>query len=229
MDALPTDLFSAEFFSSGLFSLENLQSLARTYGYWAVFLGIMLESTGLPIPGETMTLVGGFLAGSDELVYRWVLGSAIAGAAVGDSLGYWVGFFGGWPLMLRLSQLFNIEEDNVLKLREQFSQNAGKAVVLGRFVALLRIFAGPLAGIAQMPYWKFLLCNLLGATLWGTTMVTLAYGVGHLIPLATLVQWVAQFTVATLAIVIGWITLQLWKNTRTPAAPSQDPCSTGRS
>ncbi|MEO1589816.1 MAG: DedA family protein [Cyanobacteria bacterium J06632_22] len=219
MDALPPDFFSPE-----IFSLDTLQSLARTYGYWAVFLGIMLESTGLPIPGETMTLVGGFLAGSDELVYRWVLGSAIAGAVIGDSIGYWVGFFGGWPLLLKLSQIFNIEDSKLLNLREQFSENAGKAVVLGRFVALLRIFAGPLAGIAQMPYWQFLLCNLLGAVMWATTMVSLAYGVGQLIPLATLVQWVAQFTVGALALVVAWIALQFWKHTRqsTHTAPSQE-------
>ena len=217
MDALPTDFLSPDIFSLEIFSLETLQSLARTYGYWAVFLGIMLESTGLPIPGETMTLVGGFLAGSHELVYRWVLASAITGAVIGDSIGYWVGFFGGWPLLLKLSQIFKIEEKKILHLREQFSQNAGKAVVLGRFVALLRIFAGPLAGIAQMPYWKFLLCNLLGAVLWATTMVTLAYGVGHVIPLATLVQWVAQFTVVALAIVVGWIAIQLWRHARQSA------------
>ena len=222
MEALPPHFLSPEIFSPEFFSLETLQSIARTYGYWAVFLGIMLESTGLPIPGETMTLIGGFLAGSEELIYRWVLGSAIAGAVIGDSIGYWVGFFGGWPLLLRLGQLFKIEEGKLLRLREQFSQNAGKAVVLGRFVALLRIFAGPLAGIAQMPYWKFLLCNLLGAVMWATVMVSLAYEVGHLFPLATLVHWVAQFTVATLAIVVAWVALQIWQNVRrsTPAASS---------
>jgi len=224
MEALPPNFFSPDIFSLEIFSLETLQALAQTYGYWAVFFGIMLESTGLPIPGETMTLVGGFLAGSHELVYRWVLASAIAGAVVGDSLGYWVGFLGGWPLLLKLGQLFKIEESKLLGLREQFSENAGKAVVLGRFVALLRIFAGPLAGMAQMPYWKFLLCNLLGAAMWGTVMVSLAYGVGQLVPLETLVEWVAQFTVAALAIVVAWVALQVWKNARQSAhtAPSQD-------
>ncbi|MEL6246374.1 MAG: DedA family protein [Cyanobacteria bacterium P01_D01_bin.14] len=211
-------------FSPELFSLETLQSLARTYGYWAVFFGILLESTGLPIPGETMTLVGGFLAGSHELVYRWVLGSAIAGAVIGDSIGYWVGAFGGWPLITRIGRLFNIEEAKLVQLREKFSQNAGKAVVLGRFVALLRIFAGPLAGIAQMPYWQFLLCNLAGAVMWATTMVTLAYGVGQLIPLTTLVEWVAQFAIAALVIVLIWTAVNLWRTLRTPTepAPSQD-------
>ena len=201
------------------FSIETIQSLAQDYGYWAIFFGIMLENMGLPLPGETVTLVGGFLAGSEELLYRWVLSSAIAGAVLGDSVGYWIGFYGGWPLLLKLGGLFRIDEAALVSIREQFSQNADKAVIFGRFVALLRIFAGPLAGIAQMPYWKFLLCNLLGASLWGTAMVTLAFFVGRLIPLATLVGWVAQFTVAALVLVVLWVVVVWWLERRqhTPA------------
>ncbi|ESA35365.1 membrane protein [Leptolyngbya sp. Heron Island J] len=201
------------------FSLETIEALAQDYGYWAIFFGIMLENMGLPLPGETVTLVGGFLAGSEELLYRWVLSSAIAGAVLGDSMGYWIGFYGGWPLLLKLGSLFRIDEAALVNIREQFSQNADKAVIFGRFVALLRIFAGPLAGIAQMPYWKFLLCNLLGASLWGTAMVTLAFFVGRLIPLATLVGWVAQFTVAALVLVVLWVSVFWWLERRqhTPA------------
>ena len=203
------------------FPLETIEALAQDYGYWAIFFGIMLENMGLPLPGETVTLVGGFLAGSEELVYRWVLSSAIAGAIIGDSMGYWIGFYGGWPLLLKLGNIFRIDEAALVNIREQFSQNADKAVIFGRFVALLRIFAGPLAGIAQMPYWKFLLCNLLGASMWGTAMVTLAFFVGRLIPLATLVGWVTQFTIAALVLVILWITL-LWWLERRQHAPAPD-------
>ncbi|MEO8893023.1 MAG: DedA family protein, partial [Coleofasciculaceae cyanobacterium] len=64
-------------------SLETIQEIARQYGYWAVFLGIALESIGIPLPGETITIVGGFLAGSGELSYWLVLGSAIAGTVLG--------------------------------------------------------------------------------------------------------------------------------------------------
>ncbi|MEM8807805.1 MAG: DedA family protein [Cyanobacteria bacterium P01_G01_bin.38] len=203
--------------SPELFSLESLQVIAREYGYWAVFFGIMLENMGLPLPGETVTLVGGFLAGEGELAYGWVLACAIAGATLGDNFGYWLGFYGGWPLLQRLGRLFRLEESKLVKVREQFSENADKAVIVGRFVALLRIFAGPLAGIARMPYWKFLLCNLLGATLWATVMVSLAFFVGRLIPLATLVAGVAQFTVLALVAVIAWVALAWWLDARQSA------------
>ncbi|MGF1537153.1 MAG: DedA family protein, partial [Elainellaceae cyanobacterium] len=71
-----------------LLSLETLQALAETYGYWVIALGIMLENAGIPLPGETITLVGGFLAGTGELQYWKVLASAAGGAVVGDNLGY---------------------------------------------------------------------------------------------------------------------------------------------
>ncbi|NEO54171.1 MAG: DedA family protein, partial [Okeania sp. SIO3B5] len=68
-------------------SLETIQLIAHKYGYLAIFLGIALENAGVPLPGETVTLVGGFLAGSGELLYRYVLSCAIIGAVLGDSCG----------------------------------------------------------------------------------------------------------------------------------------------
>lgn len=204
---------------SEFLSLETLQSIAHTYGYAAILIGILLENAGVPLPGETITLIGGFLAGSGELTYLGVLVSATAGAVIGDSCGYWIGVWGGWALMLRLGQLFHIDEARLEQVRDQFSKNAPQAVFLGRFVTLLRIFAGPLAGIAQMPYPKFLLYNAAGASLWALTMVSLAYFIGQVVPLERLIGWVARFGVAALFIVIGAIAVSLWLERRKLAKP----------
>lgn len=193
-----------------ILSLDRLEDLAQLYGYWVIFIGIALENTGVPLPGETITLVGGFLAGSGDLGYWGVLASAISGAVLGDNCGYWLGKWGGWPLLVRVGGWFRISEAQLMIARQQFSLNAGRAVFFGRFVALLRIFAGPMAGIAQMPYRQFLLCNLGGATVWAVLMVTLAFFVGRLIPLAQLVGWVTQFGIVALVAVVGAIALAFW-------------------
>ena len=198
-----------------LISLDNLQLVANEYGYWAVFLGILLENMGLPIPGETITLIGGFLAGGDDLDYGYVLGSASGGAFLGGNVGYWVGWWGGWPLLTRLGQLFRIQEKQLADLKEQFSKTAAKTVLFGRFVVLLRVLVGPLAGLARMPYRTFLICNFVGSVAWALIMVSIAYFVGRLIPLAVLVSWVAQFSVlALLLIVLIWIVAFWWLENR---------------
>lgn len=195
-------------------SLENIQTIAHEYGYWAIFIGILLENLGIPIPGETVTLVGGFLAGSDELNYWFVLGDAASGAMLGGICGYWIGRIGGWALLVRLASIFRIAETRIITIRNKFSENAAKAVFLGRFFALLRIFAAPLAGIAEMPFWKFLFYNFLGAATWASVMVSLAFFAGRVVSLEQLVAWVSQFAIAALLIVVGLIGFSVWWESR---------------
>lgn len=197
-----------------LIPLETIQEIAHQYGYWAVFGGILLENTGIPIPGETITLTGGFLAGSGELDYWWVLGSALVGAVIGDNFGYWIGYFGGWSLLTRVGRLFRLKEEQLIEVRDRFSENAAKAVILGRFVALLRIFAGPLAGTVRMPYFQFLLCNLAGAGIWASATVSAAYFAGRLVSLEQLITWAAQSAFVVLGLLAAWIGLSYWREHR---------------
>ena len=196
-----------------LFSLDNIQEIARQYGYWAVFLGIALENTGIPLPGETITVVGGFLAGSGELKYWLVLGSAISGAVLGDNFGYWIGRIGGWPFLLKVGSIFRIQEKQLEEGRNKFKKNAESAVFFGRFIALLRILAGPMAGVAEMPYGRFLLCNFSGAALWGFIMVSISFFLGKLVPLSQIVHWISQFgLVLLLLIILGFILTTWWQS-----------------
>lgn len=185
-----------------LFTLDTLEELARLYGYWAVFLGIAIENMGIPLPGETIVIVGGFLSGSGELNYWLVLSSAIAGAVLGDNFGYWVGRVGGWELLVKIGRIFRLQEQQLEQAKDRYSQNAVQAVFFGRFVTLLRIFAGPLAGITQMPYKQFLLCNFGGAAVWATTIVSIAFFLGKAVSLEQIVSWFTQVGVAALLIVI---------------------------
>lgn len=193
-------------------SLDAIQSLASGYGYWAVFGGILLENMGIPVPGETITIVGGFLAGSGELTYLGVIGSTVAGAIVGDNIGYWLGRRGGWSTLVRVGRFFNVDEAQLETVRSQFMANADQAVFLGRFVTLLRVFAGPLAGIVGMPYGRFFVCNAAGAAVWGGAIVSLAYFVGQIVPLPQILAWVTQFGIVALAIVAAWLGLRWWRS-----------------
>ncbi len=198
-------------FSFDFFTLEQVKDLAHQYGYTVIFWGIMLENAGIPIPGETITLVGGFLAGSGELQYPLVLLTAIGGAIVGDSAGYWLGRWGGMNLLESVAKVFRIPSEEIVKAREKFTANSDRAVFFGRFIALLRIFAGPMAGLTQMPYGRFLFFNALGAIAWGTIMTTLAYFAGSFIPLDTLVEWVLRFGIFALIAIIIWLSIPYLK------------------
>lgn len=186
-----------------LFTLDTLQEVARLYGYWAVFVGIALENTGIPLPGETIVIVGGFLAGSGELNYWLVLSSAIAGAVLGDNFGYWVGRVGGWQLIVNIGRIFRLQEQQLEQAKDRYSRNAAQAVFWGRFITILRIFAGPLAGITHMPYKQFLLCNLGGAAVWAATIVSLSFFLGEIVSLEQIVSWTAQVGVLALLLVIA--------------------------
>jgi membrane protein DedA with SNARE-associated domain len=210
-------------------SLETIQEIARQYGYWAVFLGIALESIGIPLPGETITIVGGFLAGSGELNYWLVLASAIAGTVLGGTCGYAIGKLGGWALLLRVGSFFRVSEEQLTEVKQQFSENAGRAVFFGRFVAFLRIFASPMAGIAEMPLPQFMLYNFAGGTVWASVMVTLSFFFGRIVPLEQLLAWIAKLGIVALLIVVAAFFIPKWLESRKlkPSAIEEQPSTPG--
>jgi membrane protein DedA with SNARE-associated domain len=195
-------------------SLETIQSLASQYGYLAVFVGILLENLGIPLPGETITIVGGFLAGSGELNYWLVLGSAAMGAFIGGIGGYFVGKYGGWKLILAVSKVFRIQEVQLEEIKTKFSENALKAVFFGRFIPLIRIVSSPMAGVVEMPLGKFLAVNLAGAITWASVMTTIAFFVGRVVSLEHLLEWVSKFAFLALFIAIAVIVVPIWLESR---------------
>jgi membrane protein DedA with SNARE-associated domain len=149
--------------------------------YLLVALVIGVESLGIPLPGEII-LISAALLSSQGHVNPLIVGAcASAGAIVGDSIGYGIGRRGGRPLLDRLGGRFpkHFSPGHIATAEASFERWGMWAVFFGRFVALLRIFAGPLAGVLKMPYWKFLTANVLGGVAWagGTTAVIYYVGV----------------------------------------------------
>jgi len=147
---------------------QNLADFFARYGYWVVFVGVMLENGGLPLPGETVLLFAGFLAYQGELKLLWAIAVAIAGATLGDSLGYTLGRYGGNAFFDRYIMRIKFLGRRFENSKTLFLKHGHWAVFTGRFITGLRVFAGPLAGVFKMPYPRFLLFNFTGAVIWAT-------------------------------------------------------------
>ncbi|MCP9774979.1 DedA family protein [Cyanobium sp. WAJ14-Wanaka] len=111
--------------SSDLFSTADLQALLQTWGYGVVFGAMLLESAGVPLPGETVTLLGGYAAGSGHLNGVGVIAAASSSAILGDSIGYWLGRRAGWPLVLRVARLLRKSPEQMEVLRCNLLSAAG--------------------------------------------------------------------------------------------------------
>jgi membrane protein DedA with SNARE-associated domain len=162
-----------------LAAILNVEHLVQVAGYPLLFVIVMSESSGVPVPGETALLTGGVLASQGKLDIALVIGLAAAGAIVGDNIGYLIGRKGGRWLLERPGA-FESQRRRVLAVGEPFFQRHGpKAVFAGRFILGLRVWASWLAGANHMRWRTFLLWNALGGVCWATVMGLAAYFLGH--------------------------------------------------
>ena len=139
------------------------------HGLPLLFVVVMLESFGLPLPGETALIAFGVLAAQGHYSIVWVIVIAAAGAIVGDNLGYWLlGRLGGRALFRRWGWLRRYSDRILPRAERIMRRHGGKTVFFGRFVAVLRVGAAAVAGLAHMPWWKFLFWNASGGIVWAT-------------------------------------------------------------
>jgi membrane protein DedA with SNARE-associated domain len=157
-----------------LLSLHALEGLIHEYGYGAIFLCIMLESIGLPLPGESLLIaVALYAARSHRLDIFIVVPLAAAGAICGDQIGYAIGRSLGYRLLTRWGRKVGLSDERLELGRFLFRKYGGGVVFLGRFVAILRTCVAVLAGANKMPLHRFLVWNALGGIGW-----TALYGFG---------------------------------------------------
>jgi membrane protein DedA with SNARE-associated domain len=162
-----------------LASLINVSHLVQVFGYPLLFLLVMGESSGIPIPGETGLITAAVLASAGKLQIELVIPLAAAAAIVGDNIGYVIGRKGGRWLLERPGR-FQSQRRAVLETGEPFFQRHGpKAVFFGRFILGLRVWASWLAGATRMPWRSFVVWNAAGGICWATAIGLLAYFLGH--------------------------------------------------
>jgi membrane-associated protein len=162
-----------------LASLINVDHLIEVAGYPLLFVLVMAESSGVPIPGETALITAAVLASRGKLQIEWVIVLAAAGAIVGDNIGYVIGRKGGRWLLERPGRFYR-QRREVLSTGEPFFERHGpKAVFFGRFVLGLRVWASWLAGATRMHWRSFVFWNALGGISWATAIGLLAYFLGN--------------------------------------------------
>lgn len=164
----------------------GVEEFIRAVGYFGVF-GIIFAESGLLIgfflPGDSLLFTAGFLASLTPPVFSLpalLLGCFLA-AVIGDSVGYTFGRRVGVRLFQREDSLL-FHKKNVLKAQAFYEKHGGKAIVLARFIPVVRTFAPIVAGVGAMQYRRFLSYNLIGGLLWAMGVVLAGYFLGHAIP-----------------------------------------------
>jgi len=143
-----------------------------------LFVLLLLESFGLPLPGETALIACGVLASQGALSIEWVIATAAIAAILGDNLGYWTARRGGRALLGRYSLTRGYAQRYLPRGERFFARHGGKTVFIGRFVAVLRVTAAWIAGLSHMRWWGFLAWNAAGGIVWATLVGLVSYFVG---------------------------------------------------
>ena len=163
-------------------ALQTLTDLYAAHGYWVLFLAVLLENAGIPIPGETALLAAGYLCSADaghRLHLGVVMGIASLAAILGDNLGYWLGRRFARPRLTQGRRFLFLTPARLAMAESYFTRYGSFTVFFARFVTGLRVVAGPAAGASLMPWSRFALSNGAGAILWAASITLLGKYFGH--------------------------------------------------
>ena len=179
------------------------------HGLPILFLVVMIESFGIPLPGETALIAFGVLASEGHYSIASVIAVAAAGAIVGDNLGYWlIGRVGGRALFARWHWLSQYSDRVLPRTESLMARYGGAAVFFGRFVAILRYTVAWVAGLSHMPWWRFLFWNAAGGVCWATAVGLTAYYGGKAVADAIARYGLYAGIAIAVAIVIGWLVVR---------------------
>jgi membrane protein DedA with SNARE-associated domain len=159
--------------------LHSLEPTLNNYGYLAVAGLVLIEDFGVPVPGETVLILGAVYAGSGRLSIILVVLLGFLGAVVGDNIGFALGRFGGRRLVERWGRYIFLTPERLDKATAFFERHGGKVIVVARFVEGLRQANGIVAGTTGMHWAKFLAFNALGAALWVGLWSAIGYFSGN--------------------------------------------------
>jgi len=156
----------------------NPTAIVDALGYPAAGLGILIESAGVPFPGEALLLAAAAWAAARHYSIVLVILFGFLGATAGGDVGYYLGYKGGRPFVERFGAIFRIRPEHIARSELFFARHGDQAVLLARFVLGLRTWGSMLAGMAHMPFWRFQLFSAIGGLAWAVIIGVAGYLLG---------------------------------------------------
>jgi membrane protein DedA with SNARE-associated domain len=204
--------------------LHSLEPALNQYGYLAVAGFVLLEDFGVPVPGETILILGAVYAGTGRLNVILVGVLAFIAAVVGDNIGFAVGHFGGRRLVERWGKYILLTPERLDKATGFFERHGGKVVTVARFIEGLRQANGIIAGISGMHWAKFLAFNALGAALWVTVWTSVGYLSGNHINSIynSAKQYELYFAIAFVALLVAYIARRVYRSRKRRAGTTTE-------
>jgi membrane protein DedA with SNARE-associated domain len=205
--------------------LEALASPLEHYGLWAIFLLVLIEDFGIPVPGETVIIAASIYAGSGRLNVVGVGVVAFVAAVLGDNIGYAIGRFGGRRLVDRWGKYVFLTPERLDKAEEFFDRQGAKIITIARFIEGLRQANGIIAGITKMHWLRFLVYNALGAGLWVGAWVSIGYFAGQHINAiyGVITRYSLYVAIAAVVVIVALIARHIMRKRRAAVRPTGAP------
>ena len=171
-------------FFRAVFDPDGLRELIRAGGSPLICTIVLVETgffVGFFLPGDSLLVTAGILSAGGVIPLKLLLLPVMLSAIVGDQIGYWIGRSAGAALYRREDSFF-FRRSHLERAHDFYQEYGGRAVILARFVPIIRTFCPPVAGAAKMPYGRYMTFDIFGGVFWVGTMILGSYFLGHLIP-----------------------------------------------
>jgi membrane protein DedA with SNARE-associated domain len=186
-------------------------------GVPVVVLVVGLESLGLPLPGETLMIALGTAAGAEHIDVAGLFFAVWAGAIIGDNIGYFIGRRYGKRAILKFGRPSGLTEARLARFEAHFQRYGVFVVLIARFFIILRQLNGIIAGSLELPWWRFLAANMIGAGLWvGFWLYASSYFSSHFVGLAQRLHGLKLVLLAVIAIAAVGAAIILHRRLRGP-------------
>ncbi len=171
-------------FLHSLYTTDGLRELIRSGGAPLVCIIVFIETgffVGFFLPGDSLLITAGIFSYTGVIPLKWLLLPVMLCAIAGDQVGYWIGRSAGAAIYRRKDSFF-FRRSHLQRAHDFYEKYGGRAVILARFVPIIRTFCPPVAGAANMPYWRYLLFDTFGGAFWVAATILGGYSLGHFIP-----------------------------------------------